>query len=117
VVLDLSTNDADERAFAEALAGFVSLNEERGIATLFALEPNSIEYAPRGPRLHETMRAVGAARGVPVIDLHAEVRKADSRGFLWWDLVHPTSFGHRVIAEALAPVVGEMLGPAASSGP
>jgi phospholipase/lecithinase/hemolysin len=48
---------------------------------------------------------VGVEHRIPVVDLHAELKRATERGFLWWDFVHPTSFGHRLIAEALVPHV------------
>jgi len=101
-VINLSTNDEDAAAFEQALEQFVALNEEHGVATLFVLEPNSTEFTPRSPRLHPVMRRVAERHAVPVVDAHAYLAERSDRGFLWWDVVHPTSFGHRLIAECLA---------------
>jgi len=105
VIIDLGNNDKDAQAFGEALAGFAAVNAEHGIRTVFALEPNSIEHTPENLPLHATMRAVAELRRIPVVDLHTELKLAPGRGFLWWDFVHPTSFGHGLIAEALVPYV------------
>lgn len=115
-VVNLSTNDShdakgdgvDEEGFARALEGFARLNAERGIRTLFVLEANSTEYRPEGPPLHATMRRVAAAEGVPLVDAHAYVKAREELGFLWWDFVHPSSLGHELIAEVLAPAVAEV---------
>ena len=76
-----------------------------------ALEPNSPEATPGELPLHPVMRRVAAEQGVPLVDLHAALRRDQPLGFLWWDFVHPTSFGHRRIAEHLAPAVLARLEP------
>lgn len=105
VVLNLSNNDKDAAAFAQALHGFARLCAEHGIPALFALEANSSEVVPGELVLHPTMRAVAAEHAIPVVDVHRELERSAGRGFLWWDFVHPTSFGHRLVAEALLPAV------------
>jgi lysophospholipase L1-like esterase len=105
VVLNLSSNDWDPRRFAGSLERFVQINRARGIRTLFALEPNSFEHRPGRLPLHSTMRDVALRWRVPVVDVHDALKRAIGRGLLWWDFVHPTSFGHRVIAETLEPEV------------
>lgn len=105
LVVNLSNNDKDAEAFARALHGFADLAEEHGITLLFALEPNSIEMPGGGPAMHATMRRVAEALSVPVVDLHAALAAEVERGFLWWDPVHPTTLGHRLIAETLLPAV------------
>jgi hypothetical protein len=47
------------------------------------------------------MREVGAATGTPVVDMMALLAGERDTGFLWWDGVHLTSFGHRRFAELL----------------
>ena len=43
--------------------------------------------------------------GVPVLDLHGHLSAPEvvDSGFLWWDYVHLSSYGHRRAAEWLAP--------------
>ena len=38
---------------------------------------------------------------LPVVDMHQWMKLHSRRGFLWWDAIHPTSYGHRLIAERL----------------
>jgi lysophospholipase L1-like esterase len=105
VVVHLSNNDVDPIAFEEALTGFAHLARENHIATLFSLEANSIEHHPEELPLHPVMRRVAAMGKIPIVNVHQALKARSSAGLLWWDFVHPTSFGHRLIAEALWPVV------------
>jgi lysophospholipase L1-like esterase len=108
LLVNLSNNDKDPLAFEEALEGFARLAEEHGIAALFALEANAVEYAPGELPLHPVMRRVAAAHRIPLVDVHRSLASHAQRGFLWWDNVHPTSFGHRLIAVILLPSVLEL---------
>lgn len=76
---------------------------------LFAQEANSIERRSEAP-LHATMRRVAEERGIPIADVHGALARQYDRGFLWWDPVHPTSLGHRLIAETLLPEVRKLAG-------
>jgi lysophospholipase L1-like esterase len=105
VVIDLSTNDEDGAAFAAALDQFATIDEEHGIDTILVLEPNSTEAAARSLRFHPTMRAVGARHYIVVLDLQEYLEEHKDSGILWWDLVHPTSYGHQLIANKLAPAI------------
>jgi len=110
VVINLGMNDRDPDAFAEALRGFVQLNQQRGIPTLFALEPASIEDCPDGLEpSHSVMRRVAQETGTPIVDLFAAMKARYADGILWWDVVHPTNFGHECIADVLAPVIRDLL--------
>ena len=109
VVVDLGHNDQDPVAFERALEDIVRLARERGSRCLLCLEPVSTEARPAGLPLHDVLRAVAAREGADLVDLHGQlVERADS-GLLWWDVVHPTSYGHRLIAECLVPPIVELL--------
>ena len=112
LVLNLATNDGSlkqDDLFVEVLNEFVRLSREQGIAVLFVLEANSIEHSPRELRLHPIMRGIAEQHAVPMFDMHEYVSQQTRRGLLWWDFVHPTSFGHQVLAEALAPEVAALI--------
>ncbi|MDG2380821.1 MAG: GDSL-type esterase/lipase family protein [Pirellulaceae bacterium] len=112
LVLNLATNDGglkQDDLFIEVLNEFVRLSREQGIAVLFVLEANSIEHSPGELRLHPIMRDIAEQHGVPLFDMHDYVSQQTRRGLLWWDFVHPTSFGHRVLADALAPEVAALI--------
>jgi lysophospholipase L1-like esterase len=104
VIVDLGHNDRRGPAFGAALEGFVETNRARGIPTVFIPEPNASE-GPMRPRLrrnHEIMRGVARALDVPVIDAHSWLRQERDSGFLWWDGVHLTSYGQRLLGEHVA---------------
>lgn len=112
VVINLCINDRwnTDAEYAANLERFVALNKDNNIRTLFVLEAHSSEWTryeraadSEELRTHAVMRKVAAALGVPLVDAHAQLKRDADRGFLWWDYVHPTSFGHRLIAEAIFP--------------
>jgi lysophospholipase L1-like esterase len=104
VIINLGHNDRRGPAFGAALQGFVATNRARGIPTVFIPEPN----ASGGPirsrlrRNHEIIREVARALDVPVIDAHAWLRQRRDSGFLWWDGIHLTSYGQRLLGEHVA---------------
>ncbi|MCP5056101.1 MAG: SGNH/GDSL hydrolase family protein [bacterium] len=113
VVVDLGNNDRDFEALEQALETLAVFNRERGIHTVFVLEPNTIEA--RGEESlagllerHDILRKVGGRHGLPVLDLHAALVARRDEGFLWWDRVHLTSFGHQVMAEELARLLASL---------
>ncbi len=111
VVINLSNNDSkrkDDDSFVQALEGFVSACRKNGSRLLFVLEANSVERTPGELRLHARMREVANLHGVRIIDAHAYLKSVTERGLIWWDFVHPTSFGHRMIAELLVPEIEEL---------
>jgi lysophospholipase L1-like esterase len=102
VLVNLSNNDRDPVRFRQSLERLLELNQQRGIATVLVLEPNSIEAIDRHlPDNHALMASVAAAAGVEVIDMQSRLAAVADRGFLWWDHVHLTSCGQRLFAEVL----------------
>lgn len=99
VVIDLSNNDVDPIAFTKNLNGFVDINQAHHIKTLLLLEANSPEAMPDDLPLHAEIRTIGRERQVPVAELHNALKQHYDDGFLWWDYVHCTSFGYRLMAE------------------
>jgi lysophospholipase L1-like esterase len=111
LVVNFGFNDMEfTPSFAAALETFATLNRERGIRTVFVLEAASPEF--RSGRLHMShaiMREVAGRHGIPVIDLHSPLAGHSLDGLLFWDIIHLTSFGHRlaaqVILEGLRPLL------------
>ena len=88
--------------FASNLQDMIEISVRARIQPIFVLEANSVENINNGLiAKHEAMRRVGAAHNVPVIDMHAYLRKKYDEGFLWWDSVHLTDFGQELLAEKL----------------
>lgn len=104
-IVHLSHNDSDAGDFGESLRRIRDLNDARGIQTLFSLEPNSVENRPGELPMHPAMREAARHTGTPIVDVHEALKADQDAGFLWWDRVHPTSFGHSLIARVLAGAV------------
>lgn len=108
VIINLSNNDVVPAELRANLDTVVAQLARRGIRAVLLLEPNSPERRPTDSLhgdlgvKHAAVRAVGNAYGVPVIDVHGYLAGKQDSGFLWWDFVHLTSFGQRLVAEKLA---------------
>jgi hypothetical protein len=109
VVINLSFNDSDPAIFEKNLIEFVRVNNERGIITVFLLEANSFENEPDASRNHLVMINVAEKYNVSVFDLHGYLITQKDKGILWWDMVHPTSFGHKLIAMYLVKIIEGLL--------
>lgn len=108
VVVNLAVNDADPEELESSLDALAALNRERGIATLFSLEATSEQQPHDDEPMREVMRRVGKRHSIRVVDTHAYLDARRDTGLLWWDFVHPTSYGHRLIAECLAAEIGRL---------
>ena len=112
VVVNLSHNDYVNR-FADGLRGILATSRERGASSLFVLEAMTLDHDPSHlVRKHDIMSTVAAQAGVPVVDLYSAIAERERRdvGFIWWDLVHLTSFGQSVAAEVIAGAILEHFG-------
>lgn len=119
-LINLSNNDIDTAQFHANLDSIVTTLTEAGVRTVLLLEPNSPERritdSEHGDLAakHRIVAALGAARGVPVIDLQRYLAQRNNTGLLWWDFVHLTSLGHRLVAERLRVDLPVLLFPAAA---
>ncbi len=112
VVINLASNDRSRETFRRALDAMAAAVRAAGARLLLVQEANAPEAADAGLRVrHAAMAEVAARHGVPVLDMHGHLLALADQGFLWWDEVHLTSFGQRLlaarVAEALAPWVAE----------
>lgn len=115
-IVNLSNNDIDTAEFQRNLGELAFELSARKIRTVFVLEPNSLERRLSDSRhgnlaaKHALVRAVAARHGAPVVDLHGYLAQRKDAGFLWWDFVHLTSFGQRLVADKLAADLPALLG-------
>jgi len=58
----------------------------------------------------EIIRATAERHGLPYMNLEKVIGNDDD-GLRWWDVVHPTDYGHRLIAEAVTPFLAALLEP------
>jgi lysophospholipase L1-like esterase len=108
-VVNLSVNDQDPDVFAQNLRDLVQLNREHGIDTIFVLEATTHETYEAAEDRRIAMRQAGNELDIPIIDSHGALIRAEDTGFLWWDPVHPTDYGHELIANTLLPHLRQWL--------
>ncbi len=110
VVLNVSSNDKGNSHFAKPLRRLVRMSLEAGASVVFVLEANSLESLTRGlTARHAEMTEVASAFDLPVIDMHGYLASIRYAGFLWWDHVHLTDFGQRLMAERLLEELSPLL--------
>ncbi len=109
VIIALGCNDRGVDFFHEYLERFVVLARSLEVTPLLVVEAVSYESLPGGLNTRRVLEAVAEAHDVPIFDLHQAVGPYQDAGFFWWDVVHPTSFGHACIARELAPFIREHL--------
>lgn len=115
-LVNLSNNDVDTERFRRSLDAIAGELLRRKMRVVFALEPNSPERRATDSRhgdlavKHGIVRTIAARYQRPVIDLHAYLAERRDAGFVWWDFVHLTSFGQRLVARKLAADLPPLLG-------
>ncbi len=100
LLVNYSTNDFSSAGLAVQLERLLTITEKDGVEVILVLEANSIEYRSVVEN-HQVMKEIAKKHNLKVIDMHSHLATQYDQGILWWDFVHPTSFGHRLIAEYL----------------
>lgn len=103
MVVNLATNDRATRGgFAPAVRNLAETAIRAEVDVILIKEANDPGSMDRGQlaRFAELDR-VGSELGLPVIDMHGHLTALQDTGFLWWDLVHLTSYGQRLVTETL----------------
>ena len=112
VVVNLSSNDKSSKGFESALRRLVDRIIVARARPVLVLEANAPAAVSRGLRArHSEVRRVAEDYGLPLIDLQGYLESRDDTGFLWWDLVHLTSFGQRLAAAKLFSDLAPILDP------
>ncbi len=118
IVINLGSNDR-QSSFHEPLQRMVSRSLGRGARVVLVQEANSPMAADRGlGARHREMRAIAETYDVPVVAMHSYLAGRQQLGLLWWDKVHLTSFGQRLMADRMAAVLTRQLvgNPGGESG-
>jgi lysophospholipase L1-like esterase len=103
-------NPASWATVRAAFARLGTLSRDRDLPVLVAIIPIFVDERPYPfADVHRFVAAEAEHQGLTVIDLRhglGDVPPAD----LSFDRLHPTTAGHRVLAEGLAPAVNRLLG-------
>lgn len=111
VIVNLSSNDEQyntHSSFKEALENFVQASKNNNFLLVFVAEANSIE-AKLNLETHQIMKDIAEKNQIIFIDMHDFLAKNLDKGIIWWDFVHPTSFGYELIANHLFDKLREEL--------
>ena len=114
VLVNAGHNDRDAAVLAKWVRRIAQLGAERGIRTVVVPEANSVENRSNlDPLLerHSALLGMAGDLGLPVIETHDWLVERRDQGFLWWDRVHLTPFGQRLLARRLFDERERLLGP------
>jgi len=111
VVIDLSSNDrASQGRFAVEIRRMIKSTRAAGAVPVLVQEPNSIELVDRGlVARHDDLERLGKKMGVQVIAMHQYLSSREGSGILFWDKVHLTPYGQRLMATRLAEELGGLI--------
>jgi lysophospholipase L1-like esterase len=109
VLINLGHNDEFPARFTGFLRRYIDDILAIHAAPVFSLEPVSAEKW--GPWLdrHSAMNALILELDIPHVQTTVKIDELFDTGFLYWDSVHLTSYGHRLMAEALHEEVRRVL--------
>lgn len=103
-IINLSSNDFDygieEEVFQKNLETFIELNQSQGIKTVLMIEARSKEIE-NSNEFQKVVKKVAEQNQVILIDSNQYLNSKNESGILWWDFIHPTDYGHYLIAEFL----------------
>lgn len=103
-IINLSSNDFDygveEEVFQKNLETFIKLNQSQGIKTILMVEARSKEIETTN-EFQQVVKNVAEQNQVILIDSNQYLHSKNESGTLWWDYIHPTNYGHYLIAEFL----------------
>ncbi len=105
VIINLSYNDFDENFFEKNLKKFATINKDKNIKTVFVIEANSIELSQLDNKDYtnrqQAMKKAAIDENIPIIDMQNHLNQLSDNGILWWDVIHPTDYGHTLIAKKI----------------
>lgn len=87
--------------YSSQVERFISLSKEHGVQAVLIKEAVSSELKPSGLNSHTILEKVSKEHQIPLLDAHTCMTKKAGSGLLWWDQIHPTNYGHQVLAECI----------------
>lgn len=102
MIVNLSFNDKNPDVLRRSLLELGELARAGDTSLIFVLEAAAPGLAPNTLELrHEAVSKAADTLGVPVWDLDGYMASPDvaDSGFLWWDVIHLTSYGHECAAD------------------
>ena len=108
VVINLASNDQQTDTLRANLDELIRSARSIAARVLLIAEPNSIEHdTDYLLKKHEVVKSVASEHSVALLDMHSRLAERYDDGFLWWDFVHLSSFGHTLFTEYLIDAMSE----------
>lgn len=111
VIINLSNNDfeygIEAEEFEKNIDKFVSTNEKNNIKTAFMIEARSNEIEAENP-YQDILFKIAERKQIPIINVDKYMRDQKDKGILWWDFIHPTDYGHQLIAKYLLEEINKI---------
>ncbi len=103
LLINLGVNDSIYRpaSFRKNITAIVERAQAMNVLPILCIEAVSAEQSPEGPALENVMKEIAGQFDVPFINMFRESQQSQDTGVFWWDYVHPTSYGFRVLADIL----------------
>jgi lysophospholipase L1-like esterase len=103
---DWGDTDISEDDFRNNLDRFIKINKEKNIKIILILEPNTLEINYQNP-YHDVLREVSENNKISLIDLQGYLDGEYDTGLLWWDNVHLTSYGQKIVGTYIYQAIFE----------
>jgi lysophospholipase L1-like esterase len=102
VVINLGNNDTDPDFIRQNLLRLVSLSRQKNFKLVFIAEANYfLDPIPHLVLTHRAIKDIAIENDIKLIDAHKFLEKNFRNGYLWWDSVHLTSAGQKILADAI----------------
>lgn len=105
VVVNLACNDKDMEALQANIGRIAEGCASKGCRVLLVQEAMSAEQDRAVRDGQHVMGAAAQRFGLPVVDADGAMAALGDAGLMWWDIVHPTDFGHAMLAGILWPPI------------
>lgn len=109
VIINASNNGVDTNLLKEKLQVLVTYNRQHKISTLFIEGP--AEDANRLFEKDMALRTIAGTNGITSVEMQSVMQQYKDSGYLWWDAVHLSDYGHYIFAKRILPYVLDEMKP------
>lgn len=93
----LAFNDGNPTEHMTNTKKLVKSWKQAGVEVVLVLEPNR----DKSNYLHQNLANIGKLLNVKTIDMHKIFQRSSQQGWIWWDKIHLTDFGHQLFSDFL----------------
>jgi lysophospholipase L1-like esterase len=102
IYINLATNDSHIDYFTLNIEKMIRSAKQHHVEIILMLEANAPDKADMALfEKHDILRRLATENHIPYIDMHAYLRRLHQSGFIWWDWVHMSDYGHQLVTHKL----------------